>query len=319
MVANSQLNLTYLVVISRLLFTLPKKYQEWICVVIKKTTATTSVYGIKSVPDLDSSIAVPSEATQCDRDFDVRDCTIHLGEHDIKPCPSYASLRSQHACKTQPPLHVSLQSLYIGKDNVASRFARDSVITFSINYDSFPNSEYSKHAAKSLERAANAWNQGQLGVVFRKVSRNKPAVFQLVYSNTNGGRSDWLAESFFPNETLEEQQPQLYVFWPAFHPHHYHNMFNVFCHELGHILGARHGHARTDEEEAKISSVEIGDYDASSVMNYRDDLSLTRIQKSDHDSVRGFYALDCEYYDNFRVKTINPREFDPLSHDWQLV
>ncbi|KAI6089656.1 hypothetical protein F4821DRAFT_230640 [Hypoxylon rubiginosum] len=283
--------------------------------------------GNNSISNSDSNSTVLSELTTSTRRYLGRcNDTACLADtkSDLREQPSAHPVRTpnnlHYACKTQPALRDSLQSIYVGKNDVAYRYMQGSVITFSIDYGSFPDFRSTLYAMYSLVEAADEWNRGGIGVIFRMVPTREPAVFQLVYSTDNEGRLNCLAESFFPNDTQGEEQPRLYVFWSAFLQLSFDHMVNTFCHELGHILGVRHGHARTDEREARTSSMEVGEYDPSSVMNYYDDLNQMRIRESDYNNVRRFYALDGEErYDNFTIRTIVPKEFDPLSHGWQLL
>jgi len=72
-------------------------------------------------------------------------------------------------------------------------------------------------------------------------------------------------------------------------------VWNVFIHELGHVLGLRHEFAigdvrdemTTDREGEK--AVRVDAPDPNSVMNYRNE--PPQLQQSDIDSTRKFYSM----------------------------
>ncbi|RKK89064.1 hypothetical protein BFJ71_g12553 [Fusarium oxysporum] len=78
-------------------------------------------------------------------------------------------------------------------------------------------------------------------------------------------------------------------------PAHVRGVWNVFIHELGHVLGLRHEFAigdvrdemTTDREGEKV--VRIDAPDPNSVMNYRNE--PPQLQQSDIDSTRKFYSM----------------------------
>lgn len=317
--------------------TTPDADREWSYVVVDDRMNETAAPLVRDIESTTSD--------QYDTSIETNGCTINLNKVDIKPrtrvrgipgradatlmsapSPTGQSNVIQHVCKTQPYLQDSLRSIYVGENGTAHRFVRGSVITFNINHGSFPNPRYAKHATKSLEKAADAWNWGDFGVSFQRVPDDRPAVFQLSYSEEDGGDPRWLAQAFFPYRVRREKQPQLRVLPSAFEQANYNRIVNILCHELGHVLGLRHQFAQTDPRELHMSSVRIGEDDVSSVMNYFTDLSLLCIQKSDFDGVREFYAFDGECYRGFMVEEVVPREFAPShriasrsSSSWSLV
>ncbi|KAI0838163.1 hypothetical protein F5Y06DRAFT_51402 [Hypoxylon sp. FL0890] len=224
----------------------------------------------------------------------------------------------QHAplyrCKTRAE---SINSIYlhVRSQETIYRWEPESVITFNINCCSFPNSVYARRAAACLESAAENWNKGNIGVRFERVPDDTPAVFQLAYSSFHRRDSHCLADSFFPGDSWHQQH--LCVYGPAFNKvkGNYDWLTNIFCHELGHILGLRHEFAGTKElDEPSIQSGEDND---SSIMNYFEDLGEMRIQESDYSEVKRFYKSQGEY-GRFRIVDVVPRCFTPLSRPLQF-
>ncbi|KAI1411371.1 hypothetical protein F5Y13DRAFT_191310 [Hypoxylon sp. FL1857] len=222
----------------------------------------------------------------------------------------------QYRCKTQEESINSIH-LHVTSQETIYRWKPGSVITFNIDYSSFPNSPdsiYARRAASCLESAAKKWNKGNIGVRFEKVDDDQPAVFQLKYSTPNY-RNPRLAESFFPGDFWHLQH--LCVYALAFNKVKGHDdwLTNIFCHELGHILGLRHEFAGT--KELDDPSVQLGEDNSSSIMNYFEDLSEMRIQESDYAEVREFYKSQGEY-DRFKVVDVIPRYSKPLSRPLQF-
>ncbi|KAI1772751.1 hypothetical protein F4818DRAFT_425456 [Hypoxylon cercidicola] len=242
-----------------------------------------------------------------------------LNRVDTKPC-SHINGTFNALCrvrKAQPSLHNSLRSIYVGEDSTAYRWVRDSEITFRINHESFPNPEDAVHAANNFKTAVGKWNSGNIGVSFREALDDEPAVFQLAYSR-GGRRNSRVAESFFPNDVndvLNGRQPKIVVFPLGLKKKkkYYYKLDNIFCHELGHVLGLRHEFAQEHKVELQRSCVKVGKANSSSVMNYHfDNLDKWCIQDSDYISTRAFYDLDCkEQYCGFDIKDVVPIYFRP--------
>ncbi|KAI0111017.1 hypothetical protein F4776DRAFT_357746 [Hypoxylon sp. NC0597] len=222
-----------------------------------------------------------------------------MGERDV---PMYR-------CKTQAE-SINCIYLHVSSEETIYRWEPESVITFNINRSSFTNDTYATLAAACLESAAEKWNVGNLGVRFERVTDHTPDGFQLVYSAFHLRDPHRLADSFFPGDSWHQQH--LCVYDLAFNKvkGNYDWLINIFCHELGHILGLRHEFAGT--EELDEPSVQLGKNNDSSIMNYFEDLSEMRIQESDYAEVRDFYRSRGDY-DRFKVVDVVPKCFTPLS------
>ncbi|OTA56808.1 hypothetical protein K449DRAFT_468104 [Hypoxylon sp. EC38] len=206
-------------------------------------------------------------------------------------------------CKAE---EVSINSIYlhIGRGEFIYRWLPGSEISFNVNDDSFRNAPYyvsGSRALACLERAAEEWNKGDIGVRFKRVANNEPAVFQLVYSDSR--TQPYFAYSFFPGDSPKERR--LCVHNSLFTTVQGNDgwLTNIFCHELGHILGLRHVFAH--QRELHKPSVQLGKENDSSVMNYFNDLGNMRIQESDYAEVREFYKCQGKHGE-FKIVNVAP-------------
>lgn len=85
-------------------------------------------------------------------------------------------------------------------------------------------------------------------------------------------------------------------------------MWQIFLHELGHVLGLRHEFAIGDVPSTMAAEdqggVRIDKPDEFSVMNYRD--QLPELQESDIVSTRRFYSLRQDKDGNFPMISKTP-------------
>lgn len=225
-------------------------------------------------------------------------------EHGSSPFRDSATHR--YCCRTEI---CSINSIYLNirSSGKVYRWVKGSTITFKVNWDSFRDCpQYARHAADSLVRASEEWNRGDFGVRFEKVTGNKSAVFQLVYSKRHRRDRNRLADAFFPGDSRGKQRLRVYAL--AFSRKHgcYDWLSNIFCHELGHILGLRHSFA--PEREPHKPAVLFGTHNDSSVMNYFDHLSQMCIQETDYTEVRDFYNSRGNY-DGFEFVDRVPKCF----------
>ncbi|KAI4865215.1 hypothetical protein F4820DRAFT_306697 [Hypoxylon rubiginosum] len=204
----------------------------------------------------------------------------------------------------------SVCSINVGFDEFVYRWKPGSMITFNVEPQSFPDTSYAAHATRSLEEAARKWNEGEVGVRFEKVADHEPAAFRLVYWKQNSQEPKTLAKAFLPIPSeVQRNQPQLFVYSIAFDKEkgNYNDLAKIFCHELGHVLGLRHEFAK--EKESHMPCVQFGESNSSSVMNYFNHARKYRIQKSDYNDVRLFYAYKGTVYNGFRVIDVDPMYF----------
>lgn len=210
------------------------------------------------------------------------------------PLPSIPGMR---------PAGGHAYSLRVGNGNDIPRWAKGTILTYSVDPSSFPRRQHRSCAKTALNRAAKQWNKLCLGVTLQLVNGNMPAVFQLVYEpdiyNDNDGGGTALAEAFPPDAPVEARR--LVVYAKHFDPCYVDSMVNTFLHEIGHILGLRH------EFEEPQPSVLFGKADALSVMNYPGHPRELRLQRTDIKWMQEFYAFSGKFLDGLPIKDVAAR------------
>lgn len=214
----------------------------------------------------------------------------------IAPPPDAASFKGEEAsvpkeglpkppCTTEQPVPANLVgkadplALQVGFNGEIPRWKPGSVINYAVYANGFPSAGDAQHAAEQLCRAANEWNSRNIGVTFEWVAKLEDACFVLSYGGTNGSL---LAVAFFPNgNDLNNVQVFQGAFTTAWRPH----MWEVFTHELGHVLGLRHEFA----VEKEGGAVQWGPKDEYSVMNYR--AEPPKITAHDENCTKEFYKV----------------------------
>ncbi|CAI4212880.1 unnamed protein product [Parascedosporium putredinis] len=186
--------------------------------------------------------------------------------------------------------HVALKLHIDGEGTKAAipRWKPGSSLTFNINRASFPGEEVCEEATGALVNAANDWNTSYLTVAFRRVNDFERAVFTLTYCNMNHESPTCLAVAFNPGSWSQPNTP-LNVYRLAFDCQTYIPLREMFCHELGHVLGFRHENAIKDEENQPC--VSFGTDNPGSIMhsNYKE--WGGGIRPTDRLDARAFYEF----------------------------
>jgi Met-zincin len=190
--------------------------------------------------------------------------------------------KNKYPCRTQwNPYH----SIVTGDAVEVARWVPGSVIKWTASQNGFETIAFAKHAAEQMVKATQTWNQAEVGITFKRVATEAEANFVLCGSTENSGP---IARAFFP----DNNHGHVVTVWKtAFGPDWYDNLWNVLCHELGHVIGLRHEFAteavnKTDEpgNGHRLYS----DPDPNSVMEYN---KPPIMQKSDIDGTKYFYKL----------------------------
>ena len=165
------------------------------------------------------------------------------------------------------------------------------------------------YASDAIDHAAEEWNRvcGQ-AVSFKRAPEDSPVDFRLACMEDDGGQGT-LASSFFPGlprrlmsyQTGSPIAPRIHLYPMCFKRPYRQAMYNVLCHELGHVLGLRH------EFEENIPSLRIGAVNEHSIMAYPNRNSQWcehYINDEDRNGLKELYSLK-------EVKGYHIRDVDP--------
>lgn len=161
------------------------------------------------------------------------------------------------------------------KDGQVVRWKKDTVLTYRVARDSFgAKQENYELVVASLKQATLEW-EATCGVNFRHAAEldtvpgtgREGQVF-VVRQLSTGGRV--IAASFFPSD---KPARRTLIVDPSYYTANY-DKVGIFRHELGHILGFRHEHVRSEAPsvchrgEALGEVEEVTEFDGTSVMHY---------------------------------------------------
>lgn len=200
-------------------------------------------------------------------------------------------------CITQNPIPKALRntknknlgSIMVGLNHECPRWVPGSVLRWVVVKEGFKTPADADYAAQHLNMACQKWNELAVGVTFEWVKNPADATFALWHGGSQG---NVLASAFFPNPN---DMSMMMVYNAAFAmPKWKANLWKVFMHELGHVLGLRHEFALdadpgTGETKEAFKAVQLGPRNEKSVMTYSRE--PPEIQESDVASTRAFYAL----------------------------
>ncbi|KAI8316667.1 hypothetical protein K4K61_003323 [Colletotrichum sp. SAR11_59] len=199
------------------------------------------------------------------------------------------------SCVTQAPIPKALSNtkdknlgaIMLGMAHECPRWAPGSVIKWIVLKEGFKTPADAEYAARHLSMACQKWNEFNVGVTFEWVSSMEDTTFALFHAPSYGNA---LASAFFPNPN---HMSMMGVYNPAFSlPKWKENMWKMFMHELGHVLGLRHEFAMdtvTGDKTEMFGAVQLGPRNEQSVMTYGRE--PPEIQESDIESTRSFYKL----------------------------
>lgn len=220
-----------------------------------------------------------------------KDALATVKPHEVeKPSskPAHSSSKA-HICITQQDVPRNLRTspveIVVGLYQECPRWVPGSVIKWAVWQADFPSPEDADYAANQLAVAAQVWNDADIGVTFEWVQLAKDATFILCHGGDKGGV---LASAFFPSHN---DLDYLFVYDSSFTDSWKPDMWRVFMHELGHVLGLRHEFALEREE---MGAVRLGPENENSVMTYRDDGGPPEMQPSDIESTKLFYSLKAD-------------------------
>jgi hypothetical protein len=194
----------------------------------------------------------------------------------------------------------------VGLKRECPRWVPGSVLKYVVMKEGFKTSADADYAAEHLQKACQKWNELAVGVTFEWATNMADATFALWHGGSHGGT---LASAFFPNAN---DMNIMMVYNLAFAmPKWKKDMWKVFMHELGHVLGMRHEFAMdinpvTGKNKESIVAVQLGPRNPKSVMTY--DNKPPEVQDTDVESVRAFYALRAKENEDSPMVGLTPVE-----------
>ncbi|KAL7807792.1 hypothetical protein V8C44DRAFT_337110 [Trichoderma aethiopicum] len=187
--------------------------------------------------------------------------------------------------------------LRIGWHDHIPRWARGSVLSYIMCKEDFPT-ELSSVVEDAMKEAISSWPG--IDVSFKQVPRGSRATFAVRFDGSKF--KSGYAESFMPDNT---RPLALFVYEKSRSKAEY--LPNILAHEIGHILGIRHGFA---ERRREPHSVSIGSEDDRSIMLYRDHPRELKVSELDLHGLKLFYDYDQAEYDGLPIVTIKPELHD---------
>jgi hypothetical protein len=190
------------------------------------------------------------------------------------------------------------------------RWSPGTVLTYCVLSNTFPRREWYRQVVRNMERATADWEE-TCGVDFEYRSefdesdqlRPSGVIFPVRLIDAGG---QFIASAFFPNDPLSRRRllidPSYSSETLRFNP------VGVLRHELGHTLGFRHEHIRSNAppicpDEDVTGTLDLTAYDPRSVMHYfcggvgSRELAITALDRSGSQRVYGLpftnYQASC--------------------------
>jgi hypothetical protein len=163
----------------------------------------------------------------------------------------------------------------IGRDGKLVRWKPGVVLSYYVAHETFRTENEYQIARESVRTAADEWME-ECGITFEyrnnldKNPAQRPggSLFGVSFVDTGGAL---IAAAFFPDDPPDRR---LVVIDPSFYsPDLLFDRVGVLRHELGHVLGFRHEHIRSEAPavcpgEPTFDTINLTRYDPRSVMHY---------------------------------------------------
>jgi hypothetical protein len=189
------------------------------------------------------------------------------------------------------------------------RWRKGLLLTYAVLRSTFAGNEQYETVAAAMHQATAGW-EGICGVNFEHLqsldegssAEQEKAIFRVA---GHDGHGQYIAVAFFPNHPSSRRT--LFIDPSYFLPDLGFDQTGVLRHELGHVLGFRHEHIRSNApavcpDEPLEHTINLTDYDPRSVMHYfcggvgSKDLAFTDADRRGARMVYGPPDLEMDYH-----------------------
>jgi hypothetical protein len=210
---------------------------------------------------------------------------------------------SAYTCITQYPYQASIRALclnVVGPGNLVARWAHGSKLSYFVSSIGLDDVLLDR-IKTGMKGAADQWRTTSINISFEETPSKQDAVF-LVELDPKLDASIF-AKAFFPGDARQvlDLSP---VMLDDKHENH---IANIFCHELGHVLGLRHDFRGLVEQN--VYRYPAPKFDQASIMNCENvrDLANFTLSNLDRMNTHRFYDLPAGPHCGFTIKDYIPQ------------
>ncbi|KAK8137355.1 zincin [Apiospora sp. TS-2023a] len=188
----------------------------------------------------------------------------------------------------------SYLAIEIGRDEEIPIWEPGSILKIWVDANSFQPGDLD-YVQQSIDDAIEQWGHDmRLGLMH--VNEFNDANVMVRYKDRDVGKR--LANAFMPGE-----EPVINVYPLALGSSYRHVLSACLSHELGHVFGFRHEFARTGylETPKERKSLLWGEKNGDSIMNYRPDWSIARVQQTDRVAIKSLYEFKGKEYKDWPI------------------
>lgn len=230
-----------------------------------------------------------------------------------------ATIAATFLRRTAVPLHTAVAKyrcatetygcteVRVGQGDHISRWLKGSILTYTIDTESFPTIADAAQVKEAMQKAIDVWGDvwRDVDVSFKylEVDYDGSATFVVRYCPDECETT--YAMAFFPDKLPRKSPGKLFVYELGLSQGTY--LANIFAHEIGHIMGLRHEFADEKHKEGRgFRCVLFGKKNPPSIMNYHEDLENLQVTAQDCSELKAFYAYEGERYKGLPIHDYDP-------------